>query len=80
MTVKFKSGSNQSCFSNLKSGDVFIIAEQAGDPAEKRMVFIKTGGYGDTKANAVRLSDGDVCFVPAKALVIKVEAELSVAL
>lgn len=78
MTVKFKSGPNQSHFANLKAGDAFIIAEQASDPVEKRMVFIKVGGFEGTRANAVRLSDGDVCCVPAKALIIKVDAELSV--
>lgn len=80
MTVKFKSGPNQSHFSNLLPGDVFIIAEQAGDPPERRMVFIKTGGYEGARANAVRLSDGDVCIVPAKSPVIKVEAVLSVSM
>ena len=77
MNVKFKNGPNPNHFSALRAGDVFMAAEQAYAPAEKRIVFMKIDGC-DSRINAVRLSDGDCCIVPAKSPVIKVEAELSV--
>lgn len=80
MTVKFKSGPNQSHFASLKAGDTFIFAEQASIPTEKRLVFMRTKEYEGRGANTICLSDGDICFVPAKALIIKVDAELFVSL
>lgn len=80
MEVKFKSGPNQNHFACLQAGDVFISAEDAGIPAEKRPVYMKVF-IPEYKENcAVCLGDGMVFVVAQRLPVIKVKSELSVML
>lgn len=77
MKVTIKNGPTKNHFSELKIGDVFLLAGDVNSPTDKLPVFMKTTGCAGNN-NAVDLRSGDVCFVPAGCIVVKAGAELSV--
>lgn len=77
MKVTFKNGPTKNHFSELKIGDAFLLAGEVDSPTDKRPVYMKTTGCAGNN-NAVNLRNGEVCFVPAGCIVVKVDAELSV--